>query len=74
MRITVRALLIFLIGAGLTALGTNILVILEYYAVMFLIAVPMLALQARTLFVLAGIWALVSPVLVVALSTVAVAA
>jgi hypothetical protein len=70
-RITVRALLIFLIGAGLTALGTNIIVILEYYAVMFLLAVPMLALRARTLFVLAGVWAVVSPVIVLLLSTVA---
>lgn len=73
LRITVRALLIFLIGAGLTALGTNIIVILEYYAVMFLLAVPMLALRARTLFVLAGVWAIVSPVIVLLLSTVAAA-
>lgn len=71
LRITVRALLIFLIGVGLTALGTNIIVILEYYAVMFLLAVPMLGLRARTLFVLAGVWAVVAPPIVLLLATVA---
>ncbi|RUR01894.1 heparan-alpha-glucosaminide N-acetyltransferase domain-containing protein [Labedella endophytica] len=70
-RIAVRALLIFLIGVMLTALGTNIIVILEYYAVMFLLAVPMIGLRARMLFALAGIGAIVSPVVVVLLSTVA---
>lgn len=70
-RIAVRALLIFLIGLGLTALGTNIMVILEYYAVMFLLAVPMLGLRARTLFALAGIWAIAAPPIVLVLSTAA---
>ncbi|RWZ52745.1 DUF1624 domain-containing protein [Labedella phragmitis] len=70
-RIVVRALLIFLIGAGLTALDTNILVILQYYALMFLLAVPMMRRRARSLFLLAGAWAIVSPVIVVLLGTVA---
>mgnify|MGYP004512075717 CR=1 FL=1 len=70
-RITVRALLIFLLGVGLTALGTNIIVILEYYAMMFLLALPTLRMTARSLFVLAGAWALLSPVVVLLLGTVA---
>jgi uncharacterized membrane protein YeiB len=72
-RIVVRALLIFLIGVALTALDTNIIVILEYYALMFLFAVPMIRWRARSLFVLAGAWAVVSPVIVVLLGTVAAA-
>jgi hypothetical protein len=70
-RITVRALIIFAIGVLLTALGTPIAVILEYYALMFVLALPLLGARARTLFVLAGAWALVSPVIVLLLGTVA---
>lgn len=69
-RIIVRALVIFLIGVGLTALDTNILVILEFYAVMFLLALPMLRWRARSLFLLAGVWAIVSPVVVLLLGAV----
>jgi uncharacterized membrane protein YeiB len=72
-RIVVRALAIFLIGVALTALDTNIIVILEYYALMFLFAVPMIRWRARHLFILAGAWAVVSPVIVVLLGTVAAA-
>jgi hypothetical protein len=72
-RITMRALVIFVIGVGLTSLGTPIMVILEYYAVMFLVAVPMLGLRARTLFALAGAWAVISPIVVLLLGTAATA-
>lgn len=72
-RILVRALVIFLIGVGLSALETNIIVILEYYALMFVISLPFLRWGARSLFVLAGVWAVVSPVVVLLLGTVAAA-
>jgi hypothetical protein len=38
-------------------------VILEYYALLFLVAVPLLGLGSRTLLVTAGVWAVLSPVL-----------
>lgn len=72
-RILVRALVVFLIGVGLSALGTNILVILEYYALMFVFALPFIRWRARSLFLLAGVWAVVSPVIVLLLGTVAAA-
>jgi hypothetical protein len=72
-RILVRALVIFVIGVGLSALGTNIIVILEYYALMFVLALPVLRWRARSLLLLAGVWAVVSPVIVLLLGTVAAA-
>ena len=40
---------------------TPVAVILAYYAVLFLLALPFLGLRARTLALLAVVWALVSP-------------
>ena len=61
-RIVVRAGLIFVLGGVLTALDTNVYIILEYYAVMFMLALPVLRWRSRTLFAFAGILAVVAPV------------
>lgn len=62
-RTAVRAVLLFALGVGLSALDTPIAVILQYYAVLFLLCLPLLAWPARRLFVTAGVLALVTPVL-----------
>jgi uncharacterized protein len=61
-RIVVRAGLIFLLGGVLTFLDTNVYIILEYYAVMFMLALPVLRWRSRTLFAFAGVLAVVAPV------------
>ncbi|MBF4632839.1 DUF418 domain-containing protein [Agreia pratensis] len=62
LRIAVRGLLIMGIGVTLTAMGTPVAVILAYYGVFFLLAIPFLRMKAHTLLVIAGCWALVGPV------------
>ena len=62
-RITVRAALIFVIGSLLVWLDSGIAVILPVYAVLFLLALPVLRWRARWLFLLAAVTALVSPVI-----------
>lgn len=62
-RILVRAGIIFLLGALLELLGTNVAVILPYYALLFLFALPVLRLRPPALFGLAAATALVAPVL-----------
>lgn len=61
MRIAVRAVAIFALGSVLTSLGTPIAVILEYYAILFLLALPLLRARPAALFIGAGIWMLVMP-------------
>ena len=61
MRIAVRAVAIFALGSVLTALGTPVAVILEYYAVLFLLALPVLRARPSTLFATAGLWMLLMP-------------
>lgn len=63
-RIVVRAGFIFLLGALLELLGTNVAVILPYYALLFLAALPVLRLRPAALFGLAGFVGVVAPVLV----------
>lgn len=63
-RILVRAGLIFAIGAVLELLGTPVAVILPYYAVLFLMSLPFLRWPPRRLFVLAGLVAVIMPVVV----------
>ena len=58
-----RALLVALLGLWLGGLETGIAVILTYYGVLFLLGLPFVGLQARTLAVLAGVWLVVAPVL-----------
>lgn len=62
LRIAVRGLLIMGIGVTLTAMGTPVAVILAYYGVFFLLAIPFLRLKAHTLLVIAGCWAIAGPV------------
>jgi len=68
MRIVVRALLLFVLGGLLTGLGTPVYVILEYYAVLFVLALPFLRWRPRQLFLLAAVLTLVLPVLQLVLS------
>ncbi len=59
--IAVRAGLIGVLGLILAASDTFVAVILQYYALLFLLALPFLRLRARTLAILAIAWALLSP-------------
>src|SRR5512144_2175681 len=60
-RIVVRAALLVPLGLLLTALGTDIDVILTYYALFFLLALPAIRLPVRGLVALAGGLALFGP-------------
>ncbi|MEV0700194.1 DUF418 domain-containing protein [Saccharopolyspora sp. NPDC050389] len=60
-RIAVRAAILFVLGMALTQLGTPIMVILSFYAIYFVLALPVLRLRPTALAVLAGMWALVAP-------------
>ncbi len=60
--IATRAVLIGIVGLWLAGTGTHVAVILAYYAVLFVLALPFLGLRLPTLAVLAIAWALVSPV------------
>lgn len=63
MRIIVRAVIIFAIGEALTMLLTPVAIILQAYAVLFVLALPFLRWPARRLFMLAGASAVVMPFL-----------
>jgi uncharacterized membrane protein len=60
--IAVRALLIALLGLVLASSGTPVLVILAYYGVLFLVALPFLGLRVRGLVWWAVAWALLAPI------------
>ncbi|GAA1196645.1 putative membrane protein YeiB [Kitasatospora gansuensis] len=60
-RIVIRAVILLLLGFGLTLSGTPVAVILAYYAVYFLLALPLLRLPADTLALIAALWALTGP-------------
>lgn len=61
-RILVRAVIIFVLGGLLVATNVNIYVILEYYAVYFVLALPFQRWRPRSLLVLAGGLAIVAPI------------
>ncbi|HEX6149413.1 heparan-alpha-glucosaminide N-acetyltransferase domain-containing protein [Nocardioides sp.] len=61
--LAVRALLIAAIGLTLGMLDSGLAVILTYYGVMFLLALPFIGLRARSLALLAAAWVVVVPVL-----------
>jgi uncharacterized membrane protein len=61
--LVVRALLVASLGLVLGGLETTIAVILTYYGVLFLLALPFLGLGARALVLLAAAWVVVVPVL-----------
>lgn len=60
--LAVRALVIAGIGLLLAAADSGIAVILTYYGVLFLLAIPFLGLRAPALAVLSGVWLVVAPV------------
>jgi hypothetical protein len=60
-RLAVRAVLIGALGLLLGLVPSGIAVILAYYAVLFLLALPFLGLRARSLATLAVAWAVVVP-------------
>lgn len=59
--LAVRAVLVAALGLALGMLDTGIAVILTYYGVLLGLALPFLALRARTLLGLAVVWAVLSP-------------
>jgi uncharacterized membrane protein len=61
-RITIRAVVLIVLGTFLTLLGTPVAVILAYYGIYFLLALPFLRLRAPALFSIAAVVALVGPV------------
>ncbi|WP_327348883.1 DUF418 domain-containing protein [Streptomyces europaeiscabiei] len=60
-RIAIRAVVLLVLGTVLTMLKTGILVILAFYGVYFLLALPLVRLRARTLAIIAAVLAVVGP-------------
>jgi len=63
LRILVRAVVIFALGGLLIMLATRVGIILEFYAVMFALSLPFLRLPAGRLFELAGMFAVLAPLI-----------
>ncbi|XVV00693.1 DUF418 domain-containing protein [Actinosynnema sp. CA-248983] len=59
-RIAIRALVLLVLGTAM-AMAYGDVVILAFYGVYFLLALPLLRLRARTLAIIAGVLALVTP-------------
>jgi uncharacterized membrane protein YeiB len=62
-RIATRAVLLLVLGTALTAIGSTIWVIIPYYGLFFLLALPALGLATPALAGLAALTALAGPVL-----------
>lgn len=60
--IAVRAGVIAVLGLALGALDHGLAIILTYYGVTFLFAVPFIGLRARTLMLICAAWVVVAPV------------
>ncbi|QBX56293.1 DUF1624 domain-containing protein [Nocardioides seonyuensis] len=60
--LVVRALLIAAVGLALGELDSGLAIILTYYGLLFLLAIPFLGLSAPALLVLAAAWVVVAPV------------
>ena len=60
--IPIRAVVIGLLGLTLGLITTPLAIILVYYAVLFLFALPVLGWSARRLALAAAVWAVLSPV------------
>ncbi|KRF29415.1 hypothetical protein ASG94_20760 [Nocardioides sp. Soil805] len=60
--LAVRAVLVAAVGLVLGEVGSGIAVILTYYGVVFVLALPFLGLSARSLALLAAGWLVVAPV------------
>jgi hypothetical protein len=63
LRLTVRALLVAVIGLALGELDTGVAVILTYYGVLFLLGIGFLRLGPAALATLAAVWVFVGPAL-----------
>jgi uncharacterized membrane protein len=61
--VAVRAVLLLALGLALGSVDSPPLVILQYYALLFLVAVPLLGLPVRVLAAAAVVWAVVSPLI-----------
>lgn len=61
--VVARSGVLLLLGLALSTVDSPPLVILEYYALLFLVAVPLFGLRTRTLVGLAAVWAVGSPLL-----------
>lgn len=60
-RLLIRAAVLFVLGTVLTSLGTSIDVILAYYALAFVVVLPLYRLRAATLAAVAAATALLAP-------------
>ncbi|MEV5012636.1 DUF418 domain-containing protein [Streptomyces sp. NPDC055692] len=60
-RIVIRALVLLVLGYALTALDTQVDVILSFYGLLFLAVLPLYRLRARTLALIATVGALILP-------------
>ena len=67
-RIVLRAAVLLAVGTAMTMVVGDV-VILNYYAVYFLLTLPLLRLRARTLIILAAILAVVTPLLQLGLTS-----
>jgi uncharacterized membrane protein len=61
--IVLRACVIGFIGLLIAGLDSHVAVILPYYGLLFVLAIPFLTLRSRTLAVLAVVWAVGSPMI-----------
>jgi uncharacterized membrane protein YeiB len=62
-RIAIRAVVLLLFGTALTMAGTGVVVILAYYGVFFLLALPFARMRPVALAISAAVWAVAGPVL-----------
>jgi hypothetical protein len=60
-RIAVRAVILFVLGVAIATISTGPIVILSYYAVLFVLVLPLLWLRPAALVAWAAGWALVGP-------------
>ncbi len=65
-QIALRAIVLFVLGVGLSTLGSGIAIILDYYALMFLGVLPLLFLRVRVLAAIAVVLAIAAPTLAMA--------
>jgi uncharacterized membrane protein YeiB len=60
-KIVIRSVILLAFGTALTMTGTSVAVILAYFGVFFLLALPFVRMRARTLAAVALVWALAGP-------------
>lgn len=61
--VLIRSLFVFLLGVVLASLGSEIAIILDYYAIMFVLVTPLLFLPRIVLGILLGVFAFGAPAL-----------